>query len=351
MTPSFSASIIRTLIGGGTLRGDEGITVSGLKGLSEAGPADLAFLGNPKYRDQVPRCQAGVILLPKDYPGEPPAGQAWILVDNPSFALAQICRALEAQLFPKPPAGIHPSALVDPSAVIDPAASIGPLAVVGAQSVIGPGCVLEAGVTIGRHCRLGADCHLFPRVTVYDRCTLGERVRAHAGVVIGSDGFGYESVAGVHQKVPQIGVVVIEDDVEIGANSTVDRARFAETRIGAGTKIDNLVQVAHNVRIGPHSILAAQTGVAGSATLGHHVIVAGQVGIAGHLKVGDRAMIAGQAGVSQDIPEGAHVRGNPAIPVIQSQKIDILARRLPELFRRVAALESASASSKSLSSP
>lgn len=348
MALSFTANDLLHLIGGGQLRGSASQAVGGLQGLDVAGPADLAFLGNPKYRDQVPTCRAGVILLPEDYPGEPPAGQAWILVPKPSLALARICQALEARLFPKPAGGIHPTAVIDPTVALDPTASIGPFVSVGAHTQIGPHTVLEAGVVIGRHCRIGADCHLFPRVVVYDRCYLQDRVRLHAGVVIGSDGFGYEPVNGVHQKVPQIGVVVVENDVEIGANSTIDRARFSETRIGAGTKIDNLVQVAHNVRLGQHCILAAQTGVAGSATLGNHVIVAGHVGIAGHLKVGDGAKIAGQSGIGYDIEPGAQVRGNPAIPVMESHRLDVLRRRLPDLFRRVAALE---ASTKPLSSP
>lgn len=341
MEPSFTAEQILNLVGGAALRGDGSLRVTGMKGLSEAGPADLAFLGNPKYRGQVPGCRAGVILLPLDYPGSPPAGQAWVMVERPSRALAMLCEALDKALFPRPPTGVHPSAVVDPTAKVDPAASIGPLVSVGAGTEIGPGCVLEAGVVVGRHCRIGRDCHLYPKVVVYDRCVLGERVRLHSGVIIGADGFGYESVDGVHHKIPQIGTVVLEDDVEIGANTCVDRARFAETRIGAGTKIDNLVQVGHNVRVGPHGILVAQSGIAGSATLGHHVIVGGQGAIVGHIHIGDHAIVYGQSGVADDVPAETRVQGTPAVPAMQYRRLSVLTRRLPELFKRVAALESA----------
>ena len=312
--------------------------IVGISSLKEAVAGDLSFLGNPKYRAEVEACQASVLLLPVDYEGTPRAGQLFIKLDNPSFALALICRDIEGTLVPKPAPGIHPTAVVDPCAVISPLASIGPLCVIGQGAKIGA-AILESHVCVGRYAKIADDAHLFSRVVIAEYCEVGLRNRLQAGCVVGSDGYGYEFHEGAHQRVPQIGKVVLEEDVDVGANSTLDRARFGATVVGAGTKIDNLVQIAHNVRIGKHCLIIAQVGISGSTELGDGVIVAGQVGIIGHLKIGSGAMIAGGAAVTASVEAKAKVRGSPAQPMMQFNRITILQRKLPQLFKRFDQLE------------
>jgi UDP-3-O-[3-hydroxymyristoyl] glucosamine N-acyltransferase len=314
-------------------------TVRGIASLTSAAPGDLTFLGNGKYRPQVPASRASVILLPPDYTGEPAPNQVHVFVDNPSVALARLCSRIESALWPKPAPGIHASAVVAPGARIAPTATVGPLCVVEEGASIGERTHLQAGVFVGRGSAVGADCWLMPHATVYADCTLGNRVRLHAGVIVGSDGFGYETVKGRHEKVPQVGTVTLGDDVEVGAGTTIDRARFGVTSIGEGTKVDNLVQIGHNVIIGRHCIVCAQVGIAGSVTIGDYVVIAGQVGLAGHLTVGSGAMIAAKTGVKDDIPPKTSVWGSPSNPLLLEQKLVILRNRLPELFKRVDALE------------
>ncbi|MDP4879441.1 MAG: UDP-3-O-(3-hydroxymyristoyl)glucosamine N-acyltransferase, partial [Opitutales bacterium] len=270
--------------------------------------------------------------------GAPKDGQLHIKLENPSFALALICRDMENTLQPKPEPGVHPSAVVDPTAVVSPLASIGPLCVIGKGAVIGA-AVLEAQVSVGRYAKIADDAYLFPRVVVADYCEVGPRNRLQAGCIIGSDGYGYEYYEGAHQRVPQIGKVVTAEDVDIGANTTIDRARFGSTYIGAGTKIDNQVQIAHNVRIGQHCLIVAQVGISGSTTLGDGVVVAGQAGIAGHLQIGSGAMIAGGTAVTSSLEPKVKVRGYPAEPMMLFNRISILQRKLPELFKRFDQLE------------
>lgn len=313
--------------------------ITGVASLSNAAPGDISFLGNPRYARDVATSRASVLLLPRNYQGRPREDQLFLLVDNPSMALALTCERIEALLRRRPPAGIHPTAVVAESAVVDPTASIGPFCTVEEGARIGARSVLRSHVYVGREAIIGADSWLYPQVTVYRYCRLGQRTILHAGVVIGSDGFGYESGREGHQKVPQIGVVVIEDDVEIGANSTIDRARLEETRIGQGTKIDNLVQIGHNVRIGRHCFLCSGAGVSGSVRMGDFVVVAGQAGIAGHIEIGDRVQIAGQAGVAKNLPVGSVVTGTPATEFQRERRIQALTRRLPQLFERVSELE------------
>ncbi|TVR52872.1 MAG: UDP-3-O-(3-hydroxymyristoyl)glucosamine N-acyltransferase [Puniceicoccaceae bacterium] len=333
--PSFSLDEIRSLAGDARVRGSCAGPFTGIAALLAAGPSDLSFLGNTKYRDQVGRSRAGVLLLPTGFPGEPPAGQAWVEVANPSLALASICARVESRLRPRPPAGIAPSAVIAPTATIDSSASVGPLCVVEAGAVVGAECWLEAGSYVGARARLGARCHLHAGSRVGFDCNLGEGVILHMGVVVGSDGFGYEFHEGRHQKVPQIGSVRIEDDVEIGANSTIDRARFGETVVGAGTKIDNLVQIAHNVVIGRHCIICSQAGISGSTTLEDFVLLAGQAGLAGHIRIGAGSKIAGQCGVNVDLEPKSYVTGTPHLPYMLDRRINVLRRRLPDLFREV----------------
>ncbi len=313
--------------------------IKGIAALEEAGPEDLSFLGNSRYRRAVAGCKAGVLLLPYDYQGSPGTGQAYLRVAQPSLMLAHLCRHLEARVQPQPVPGCHALAVIGAGCQIDPSASVGPFCVIGEGSVIGARTILHSHVAIGKECILGAECILYPQVTVYARSRLGNRVIIHSGAVIGSDGFGYETHQGGHVKVPQIGVVVVEDDVEIGANTTIDRARFGETRIGTGSKIDNLVQIAHNVRIGAGSLIAAQAGIAGSTTLGKYVMVGGQAGFAGHIHIGDQSMIGAQAGVSKDYPPKSKLNGSPASPIHENYRVETYKRRLPELFRRLQVVE------------
>jgi UDP-3-O-[3-hydroxymyristoyl] glucosamine N-acyltransferase len=313
--------------------------VRGIASLDTAEPGDLSFLGHAKYRDAVAQCRASVLLLPANHPGEPPAGQQWLLVDNPSEALTRICRRIEVQLWPKPAAGVHPSAVVAADAAVAPTAYVGPLCVIDSGARIGERAVLHAGVHLGPRAVVGDDCWLGSHTVVAQDCVLGTRVRMQAGVVIGSDGFGYETKRGRHERIPQVGNVVLGDDVEIGANSAVDRARFSRTVIGEGTKIDNLVQIGHNCIIGRHCILCGQVGLAGSTTLGDYVVLAGQVGSAGHITIGSFSKVGGQAGLSRDLPPKSSVSGTHAIPHLLEQKFQILRERLPELFRRVDRLE------------
>jgi UDP-3-O-[3-hydroxymyristoyl] glucosamine N-acyltransferase len=330
---------IAAIIGAQRTAGSTTQPVRDIASLTSARAGDLSFLGNTKYRGQVADSAATVLLLPLDYIGEPKPDQVFLFVENPSVALAKVCARVEAALWPKPAPGIHPSAVVDPGARIDPTAHVGPLCVVEAGAQIGAGVILQASVFVGRDAQVGEGCLVMPGCVIATTCSLGRRVHLQPGVVIGSDGFGYEFVAGRHEKVPQIGTVVIGDDVEIGANSTVDRARFSRTEVGEGTKIDNLVQIAHNVMIGRHCIVCAQAGVSGSTTLEDYVILGGQAGLGGHITLGKGSKVGGGAGLAASIPAGAYVNGTPAIPYMLERRIAILQQRLPDLFKRVEALE------------
>lgn len=334
-TPEELAAIVdaRRIVGTADRR------VTDIASLAAARPGDLSFLGNAKYRAQVAASEATVLLLPPDYVGEPRAGQVFLHVENPSVALARLCARIEQTLWPKPAPGVHPSAVVAPGAQVDATAHIGPLCVVEAGACIGAGSVLQASVFVGREAVVGAGCFIMPGCVIATTCSLGNRVRLQPGVVVGSDGFGYEFVQGRHEKVPQIGTVVIGDDVEIGANSTLDRARFSRTVVGEGTKIDNLVQIAHNVTIGKHCILCSQVGISGSTTLEDYVILGGQTGVGGHITLGKGSKAGGQAGISSDLPPGSYVNGTPAIPYMLERRIAVLQQRLPELFKRVERLE------------
>lgn len=310
--------------------------LSGIGGLGDAGPGDLSFLANPKYAPLVATTKAGCVLLAEARP--PLAGPTQVVVANPDLALAMLVDAFGPK--PVPPApGIHPTAVIGERTVIGARVRIGAYAVIGDDCVIGDGSVIHAHAVVGAQCKVGADCVLFPHSSLRERCFLGARVVLHNGAVVGSDGFGYATVEGVHRKIPQIGVVVIEDDVEIGANSAIDRARFGRTRIGAGTKIDNLVQVAHNVEIGPHSILVAQCGIAGSTKIGHHGIIGGQVGLAGHLTLGDHVSVTAQSGVGKNLPSNMVARGSPAQDFKVQMAQEVAARKVPEALDRIRRLE------------
>ncbi len=339
MSFAYTTERILEIVGGdATCAGAYAGEISGISSLKEAGEGDLSFLGNPKYRSDVEASQASVLLLPSDFDGAPRPGQLQIKVANPSFALALVCRDIEVSLLPKPAPGIHPSAVVEPGAVVSPLASIGAFCHIGAGATVGA-AILESHVSIGRSARIGDEAHLFPHVVVADFCEIGPRNRLLAGCVIGSDGYGYEFHGGAHQRVPQIGNVVTGADVDVGANTTIDRARFGSTLIGDGTKIDNQVQIAHNVRIGRHCLIVAQVGISGSTRLGDGVIVGGQAGLAGHLSIGSGAMIAGGTAVTSSLDPQAKVRGYPAEPMMLFNRISVLQRKLPDLFKRFELLE------------
>lgn len=341
MTFSLSAEELAAICGPGRLEGSTTESLRAIASLALARSGDVTFLGNPKYRSAVATTQGSLVIVPEDHSGGPSTNQVFFRVANPSLAVALLCRRLEQQLWPRPPAGVHPSAVVDPSARIGSGVTIGPLCVVEAGAGVGDNAWLEAGVYLGRNVRIGADCRLFPGVKVMAECIVGARVILQAGVVLGADGFGYETVRGRHEKVPQIGNVIVGDDVEIGANSTVDRARFNATVIGEGTKIDNLVQVGHNVTIGKHCIVCAQVGISGSTTLDEYVVLGGQAGVAGHITIGRGAKVDGQTGVNSNLAPGSFVKGSPCLPYNLEQRLNVLRKRIPDLFKRVDALEAA----------
>ena len=338
MPLAFTLAELASLTGAKAVEGACVAPLTGVAALAEAGPADLSFLGNAKYAGAVATSRAGVILVPIAFAGQPVAGQAFLRVDNPSYALALLCSVLESRLWPRPPAGVHATAVVAGSARVDPAAHVGPLCVVGEGAEVAAGAVLEARCHVGAHAAVGVDCWLKPGVVVGDYCVLGARCRVQSGAVIGSDGFGYEPVDGEIRRIPQIGNVVLEDDVEIGANSTLDRARFSRTVVGRGTKIDNLVQIAHNVRIGRQCLITAQVGIAGSTTLGDHCVLGGQSGVAGHLTLGDRVKLGAQTGLFEDVPADGFMNGTPAVPFGLERRLVVLSRRLPDLFKKVDSL-------------
>ncbi|MEC7487242.1 MAG: UDP-3-O-(3-hydroxymyristoyl)glucosamine N-acyltransferase [Verrucomicrobiota bacterium] len=340
MTYSYPLNRILEIIGANAVcEGDFSGSITGIASLSSASAGDLSFLGNPQYKDQVEHSNASILLLPRDHSGKPKANQLFLKVDNPSYALALLCRNIEIDLLPKPLAGIHPTAIVDPSAKVHNTASVGAFCCIGPQAVIGPDVTLAEHISIGRAARVEEQTQIFPRVVVGDYCEIGSRNRLLQGCVIGSDGYGYTKVHGVHQRLPQIGTVVTGADVDVGANTTVDRARFGRTEIGDGTKIDNLVQIGHNVSIGRHCLLVAQVGVGGSTKLGNGVVVAGQAGIAGHLNIGDGVIITAAAVVVRSIEANLKVGGCPAQASLLTNRIYSLQRKLPDLFKRFDQLE------------
>ncbi|NLF62774.1 MAG: UDP-3-O-(3-hydroxymyristoyl)glucosamine N-acyltransferase [Lentisphaerae bacterium] len=314
-------------------------TITGAASLADAGPTDVTFLANEKYGHLLSATQAPLVLVPVDYPEPPPQGKAWVRCQDPSKAFTALVM-LFAPPPPARPAGIHLAAVVDATARIAASAHIGACAVIAANAVIGERTIVMPGTFIGENAVIGDDCLIYPNVTIRERCIIGQRVILHPGVVIGADGFGYDSDATGHSKIPQLGIVEIGDDVEIGANSCVDRARFGVTRIGDGTKIDNLVQIGHNVVTGKACMIVAQVGIAGSTTIGNGVVLAGQAGVVGHLKVGDGAIVMAKAGVTKDLPPKAVVFGMPAADRREFARDAMFIRKLPEICATLKKLQS-----------
>jgi UDP-3-O-[3-hydroxymyristoyl] glucosamine N-acyltransferase len=324
---------------GGTILGEGAeVAITGINDLRSAQPDQISFFANAKYEaDARVSLAAAILVSPKD---APKFSFLRIVVESPNAAFGKI-----AALFAPPPIrdepGIHPTAVVAPDVLLGEGICIAAHAVISAGVRLGARAVIGANCFIGEHSAIGDDTRIYPLVTIRERSVIGARVIIHSGTVIGADGFGYEfdSKSGRHVKMAHTGHVQIDHDAEIGANTTIDRGRFGRTHIGEGVKIDNLVQIAHNVTIGAHSIIVSQTGISGSTSLGRYVTLAGQVGLAGHLTIGDRATITAQSGLNKDVPAGAVLSGHHATPIRESLKVEALTRRLPEIVERLKALE------------
>jgi UDP-3-O-[3-hydroxymyristoyl] glucosamine N-acyltransferase len=330
---------------GGQVEGDPERAIESIQTLEAAGPRDLSFLNHARYREQAAASGAGALLLTPALAaavrGDEATGRDLLLVDDPPYALAHLLPLFHPRPAREP--GVHPTAVVEAGAAVDPSAHVAPYAVIGAGSRIGAGAVVGAHAVVGRGCEVGSGAVLHPHVVLYDGTAVGEGSEIHAGAVLGSDGFGYATRQGRHHKVPQVGRVVVEAEVEVGANTTIDRATLGETRIGAGTKIDNLVQVGHNVRVGRAAILCGQAGVAGSSRLGDGVVLAGQAGVGGHLTLGDRVQVAAKSAALTSVEPGMTVAGIPAVEMGKWRREvalrSRLERRLAELAKRIAELE------------
>jgi UDP-3-O-[3-hydroxymyristoyl] glucosamine N-acyltransferase len=319
---------------GATLDGDPARVVHGIAPLETAGPADISFLVDARYRDAAQASRAGAFLTPPGVTGLPAPA---LVAATPRLALVELIALFYPPAAVRP--GVDPSAIVAGDARVSASASIGPLSVVETGAVIGAGSRLYPLVYVGAGAHIGDECVLYPHVVVREGVRLGRRVIVHAGAVIGADGFGYVFDGSRHRKIPQLGGVRIEDDVEIGANTTIDRGTFGATVVRQGTKVDNLVQIGHNVDVGDHSLLVAQVGIAGSSRIGRGVTLAGQVGIADHVTVGDGAVVAAQSGIHADIAPGEKVLGSPARPLTQSKRILLVEGQLPDMARRLRRLE------------
>jgi len=324
------------LVGADLPAGAGNSEISGVASLQEAREGDITFFGNPRYLSQLRASKASAVIVPSAF--NETITPVLLRVDNPSAAFAAAVAAF-APVEPPAAAGVHLSAVVDPAAVLGTGVSIGALAVIEAGAQIGDGSVIGASCLIGREVRMGKNCRLYPGAIIRERCTLGDRVILQPGAVIGSCGFGYEFQDGRHVKIPQTGIVEIGSDVEIGANTTIDRARFGRTVVGEGSKIDNLVQIAHNVQIGPHTVICSQVGIAGSTKVGSYVTLAGQVGLAGHIEIGDKAVIGAQSGLSKNVPPGSMVLGAPAKPMKEWKQNNFYISQLGKLYERVKELE------------
>ncbi|UCE28295.1 MAG: UDP-3-O-(3-hydroxymyristoyl)glucosamine N-acyltransferase [Candidatus Coatesbacteria bacterium] len=319
---------------GGTVEGDQSAVVSGLSGIEEAGPEDITFVANPKYESLLKITNAGAVILGE---GVDAPGLNVVRVADAYVAFARVL----AMFAPEPalPEGVSDLAYIAADTDVDESAAVGPFAVIDAGAKVAARSAICSGAYIGRGSSVGEDCIIYPNVTIRERVTVGDRAIIHPNAVVGSDGFGFATVEGVHHKIPQIGTVVVGDDVEIGAGAAIDRGTMGATVIGDGCKIDNLVQIAHNVTLGKGTILAAQVGIAGSTKVGEYVVMGGQVGLVGHIEVGDRVQIGAQSGVPKSIPPGEIWFGYPARPIMETKRTEAYIRRLGDLYARVKALE------------
>lgn len=321
---------------GGQVEGNGALVIKGVASLDQAGEGDLSFLSNPRYTPAMRVTKASVVLVNEGWQGESAA--TLIRVKSADAAFAQVAMWTARPVIGFTP-GIHPSAVIAPDARLGKDVVVGPFCTIEPGAVIGDRTVLIAACYVGHSCEIGTDCRFYPNVSVREYVKIGNRVILQNGAVIGSDGFGYVKEGGHYTKIPQIGIVVLGDDVEIGANTTIDRARFGETRIGNGTKLDNLIQIAHNVTVGADTVMAAQCGISGSSHIGSRVQLGGQVGIAGHLKIGDDSVVAAQSGITKEVPPACYVLGTPAMPALAAKKMHAHLMRLPEVKERLAELE------------
>ncbi|MHB0996268.1 MAG: UDP-3-O-(3-hydroxymyristoyl)glucosamine N-acyltransferase [Elusimicrobiales bacterium] len=324
----------------GDLKGDASARILTAAPLEKACEADLAFLADPDLAQAALASRAGCLLAPrgteevfKDFKG------TVVFTKNPKYAFMLALRLVEKELRPLPSPGVHPSAFVSPSAKVEPSAHVGPCAVVEDGAVVGYGAVVGAQCYVGRNAKIGRAARLYPGAKVLDGCEVGAECILHAGAVIGSDGYGYTSPRGTHEKIPQIGKVVLEDKVEVGANAAIDRAALETTLIGAGTKIDNLVHIAHNVQIGKNCLIIAQAGIAGSTTIGNGAIIAGQAGISDHITIGDNTVVMAKTGVMADLGPNQVVFGHTARPRITAMKVEALLSKLPEMHRTLSKIK------------
>ncbi|MDZ4288439.1 MAG: UDP-3-O-(3-hydroxymyristoyl)glucosamine N-acyltransferase [Prosthecobacter sp.] len=338
MSTSLTHQQLAELLGGELIRGDPNGLVTGLNSIGDAVSGDVTFLGNSKYVNALKSTRATAVLVSKDF-RDFADSVAYIAVENPTLAFSAVIRHFGPPIRAFVP-GVHPTANVAASVVFDPArVCIGPNVVIEDAVLIGNGTHIQAGAFVGHGTRIGTDCMLHPNCSIRERCVIGDRVTIHCNAAIGADGFGFQFSEGRHVKIEQVGIVQIDDDVEIGACTTIDRARFGRTWIGAGTKIDNLVQIGHNVILGKHCIVCGQVGIAGSTRIGNHVTLAGQVGVSGHLEIVDQVTLLAQAGVLKDIAEPGAYIGHPAVPAQEGRKSLLLASRLPDMADRIRQLE------------
>lgn len=336
----FSPLQIAEFVGAKLVRGADDRELTDVASLTDALASDLSFFANEKFFEQLKITGAGAVLIPAECPVDAvPDGAAVLVVDNPSAAFSKVAEKMRPQR-PVPRMGVHPLAVIDDSVKLNrDAVSIGPGVCIESGAEIGDGSVIGANTYIGQGVKIGRDCHLHANVSVREWCELRDRVVLHHGVVVGADGFGYELVDGRQQKVDQIGHVLLENDVEVGANSTIDRARFGRTWLKEGVKIDNLVQIGHNCVIGKHTVICALTGLAGSSIIGDYVTIAAQSGVAGHIKVGDRSVIMARGGVTKSLPGNDFYFGYPAQPASVARREAVAIRQIPTLSKRIKALE------------
>ena len=320
---------------GGWAEGDEALVVTRAATLGEAGPEEVSFLANPKYAKAFETSKAAVVVVGDEVEAN---GKTVIHSKDPYHAFMQIVVLLYGYRQHRP-VGISAKASVDETAHVGAGADVHEFVSVAEDTQIGDRTRIYPHCTVGAGSTIGDDCIIFPNVTIYDGCKIGDRVTIHAGSVIGQDGFGYATQEGVHHKIPQVGGVLIEDDVEIGANCTIDRGTLGDTVIGRGCKFSNQITIGHNTRIGPHCLLVAQVGIAGSTTVGDHCVFGGQVGVVGHINIGNQVTIGAQSGVSNDIKNGHSVFGTPAIPITQAKKSLLLVKHLPEIRQKLRELD------------
>lgn len=319
----------------GRLVGDGSVAIHSARPVGEAGPGDITFIESERYAKMLRSSPASAVIVGPHFKVPPSERPLPIIeVEDPIAAFLAVRNLLTASEKPRW-TGIHPQAWVAPSAEIGRDVAVYPFAYVGDGAVIGEGTTLMPGVVVGDRCKVGSHVTLHPNVVLYAEVVLGDRVEVHSGTVLGGDGFKYRQSEGRHVKVPHTGHLEVGDDVEIGANCTIDRGTFEATRIGAGTKVDNLVMIGHNNKIGRHNLLCGQVGIAGSCTTGDYVVMAGQAGIKDHTEIGDRVTIGAQAGVHRNIPAGQQVLGSPAIPVREQRRIFQMIARLPEMHRQL----------------